>query len=84
MTYTPEQISQVVLKVLKETDENPDVRNWIVQHQHSNTSQETLAVLVTDEDPNVRYLLAQNPNASQETLAILETESQDDSLKGIM
>jgi hypothetical protein len=38
------------------------------------TSQETLSVLATDEDSDVRCRVALNPNTSQELLGILATD----------
>ena len=59
-----------------------------------NTSQETLAVLATDKDPEVRYWVAQHPNYKKQTLELntkqydalkkLIESSQDESLKGIV
>ena len=78
MTYTPEQISQIVLKVLKEIEE-PDVSKLSYHEKvkltkDPNTSQETLAILATDKHPDVRYWVARHPNISKETLAILATD----------
>ena len=78
MTYTPEQISQIVLKVLKEI-ETPDVSKLSCDEklklaQNPNTSPETLNVLATDKNSNIRRLVAEHPNTSQETLAVLATD----------
>ena len=78
MNYTPEQISQIVLKVLKEV-ETPDVLKLSTEEkielaQNPNTSQETLGVLATDGDYYVRCGVARHPNTSQETLVILATD----------
>ena len=78
MTYTPEQISQIVLKVLKEI-ETPDVFKLSYDEKvklakDPNTPTETLAVLATDVDSNVRRCVALNPNISKETLAVLATD----------
>ena len=59
MTYTPEQISQIVLKVLKEIEE-PNVLKLSYEEkfqlaQHPNTSKETLEVLATDKEYYVRF-----------------------------
>ena len=61
---------------------------------NSNTSQDTLAVLVTDENPDVRYWVAKHPNYKKQTLELntkqydalkkLIESSQDESLKGIV
>jgi hypothetical protein len=82
MNYTPEQISQIVLKVLKEV-ETPDILNLSYKEkiklaQDSNTSQETLAILATDKDSLVRYYVARHSNTSQETLDILATDEDSD------
>ena len=78
MTYTPEQISQIVLKVLKEV-ETPDILGLSYDEKlelakDPNTSQETLAILATDKNLDVRYEVAKNKNTSQETLKILATD----------
>ena len=78
MTYTPEQISQIVLKVLKEV-ETPDVLGLSYEEkielaENPNTPQETLRLLATDNSPYVRRRVAQNPNTSQELLGILATD----------
>jgi len=78
MTYTPEQISQIVLKVLKEIEE-PDILKLSLGERvklakDPNTSQETLAILATDEHPWVRRWVAQHPNTSQESLDVLATD----------
>ena len=82
MTYTPEQISQIVLKVLKEIEE-PDVSKLSLDEkikltQHPNTSPETLAVLATDGDPGIRRLVAEHSNTSTETLEVLATDKDPD------
>ena len=79
MTYTPEQISQIVLKVLKEVEE-PDILGLSYEEKielalNKNTSQETLAILATDEDSDVRRGVAKNPNTPQETLKLLATDN---------
>ena len=78
MTYTPEQISQIVLKVLKEV-ETPDILGLSTEKKielarNQNTSQESLAILATDEDSMVRCGVARNQNTSQETLKLLATD----------
>ena len=78
MTYTPEQISQIVLKVLKEIEE-PDILKLsydekIKLARDPNTSQESLAILVTDEYRSVRCWVAQHSNTSPETLEVLATD----------
>ena len=78
MNYTPEQISQIVLKVLKEIEE-PDVLKLSRQEkvklaQDPNTPQESLAILATNEDPDVRFWVSRHPNTSTETLAVLATD----------
>ena len=82
MTYTPEQISQIVLKVLKEIEE-PNVLELsygekLKLAKDPNISQETLAILAADEDSCVRYGVARNQNTSQESLAILATDEDPD------
>jgi len=82
MNYTPEQISQIVLKVLKEIEE-PDVLKLSRQEkvklaQDPNTPQKSLAVLATDKNPDVRWLVADHPNTPQESLAILATNEDPD------
>ena len=98
MTYTPEQISQIVLKVLKEV-ETPDVLGLSYEEkielaENPNTPQETLRILATDKDSYVRYGVAQNPNYKKQTLELNTTQynalkkliesGQDEVLKGIL
>ena len=78
MNYTPEQISSIVLKALKEI-ETPDVSSLsyaekIELAKNPNTSQELLQVLATDGDWTVRCEVAENPNTSQETIKVLATD----------
>ena len=78
MNYTPEQIAEIVLKVLKEVNE-PDVlalpyQEKIKLTENPNTSPETLKVLATDKNYGVRYMVAKNPNTTVETLKILATD----------
>ena len=87
MNYTPEQISQIVLKVLKEV-ETPDILGLSYEEkikltQDPNTSQETLAILATDEYSSIRCGVAQHPNTSQETLAILATDEDSNVRYGV-
>ena len=82
MTYTPEQISQIVLKVLKEI-ESPDVLTLsrdekLKLARHPNTPVESLSVLATDENSAVRYWVARNPNTSVESLKVLATDEDPD------
>jgi len=46
----------------------------IIAAQDPNTEQETLELLATDEDPDVRYWLAKNPNIPKESLQLLATD----------
>jgi len=78
MNYTPEQIAEIVLKVLKEVNE-PDVLSLSYDEKRElaknpNTPAETLKVLATDENPGVRCCVAQNPNIPVETLNLLATD----------
>ena len=78
MNYTPEQIAEIVLKVLKEVNE-PDVLTLPYQEKiklakNPNTSPETLKVLATDKDYTVRYYVALNPSTPPETLKVLATD----------
>ena len=78
MNYTLEQISQIVLKVLKEV-ETPNVSKLsdaekIELAENPNTSQELLSILATDKDYDVRWRVARNSNTPQESLAILATD----------
>ena len=79
MNYTPEQIAEIVLKVLKEVNE-PDVLSLSYDEkrglaQNPNTPVETLKVLATDKNCCVRYGAALNPNTPPETLKVLETDN---------
>ena len=60
-------------KILELSDEKK-----IKLARNPNISQETLAVLATDKNWNVRCRVALNPNTSQETLAILATDEDWD------
>jgi len=78
MNYTPEQIAEIVLKVLKEVNE-PDVLLLSYDEKYElarnpNTPVETLKVLATDESYSVRSWVARNPNTSPETLKVLATD----------
>jgi hypothetical protein len=78
MNYTPEQIAEIVLKVLKEVNE-PDILSLSLDEkyelaQNPNTLPETLKVLATDKDSSVRWSVAQNPNTPVETLKVLATD----------
>lgn len=78
MNYTPEQISSIVLKVLKEI-ETPNVSSLsreekIKLARNPNTPPEVLKVLANDVYSRVRYEVAQNPNTPQETLKVLATD----------
>jgi hypothetical protein len=98
MNYTPEQISQIVLKVLKEV-ETPDILGLSTEEKvelliDPNTSQETLSVLATDEDFDVRNSATENPNYKKQTLELSSVQydalkkliesGQDEVLKGIL
>ena len=66
MTYTPEQISLKVLKEIK----TPDVLTLSLDEKiklvkDPKATAETLSVLATDEDSDVRYWVARHPNATE-------------------
>ena len=78
MNYTPEQIAEIVLKVLKEVNE-PDVLSLSYDNKYElalnpNTPTETLNLLATDENSSVRREVARNPNTPVETLKVLATD----------
>ncbi len=78
MNYTPEQIAEIVLKVLKDVNE-PDVLSLsfgekIELAKNPNTPTETLKVLATDKDSSVRRAVARHPNIPAETLKVLATD----------
>jgi len=80
MNYTLGKISQIALKN-PEDIKTPDILKLsfdekIKLTQHPNTSQETLAILTTDEDNAVRCGVAQHPNTPQETLGVLSTDKE--------
>jgi hypothetical protein len=82
MNYTPEQIAEIVLKVLKEVNV-PDVLTLSLDEKRElaknpNTPVKTLKVLATDENSSVRYWVAQNPNTPVETLKVLATDKNAD------
>ena len=79
MNYTPEQISEIVLKVLKEVNTpNLSLKGKIELAINPNTPVETLKVLATDENSTVRYGVATNPNTSVEILKVLATDKDWD------
>ena len=95
MNYTPEQIAEIVLKVLKEVNE-PDVLTLSYGEkyklaQNPNTPVEILKVLATDKSSDVRSWIAQNPNYKTQTIELTQVQydalkvllksSQDESLK---
>jgi hypothetical protein len=43
--------------------------------QKPSTSQETLAILACDDDPDVRYFVAKDPNTPQDVLLRLSTDN---------
>ncbi len=79
MNYTPEQIAEIVLKVLKEVNE-PDVLSLSLDcvAKNPNTPAETLKVLATDKHSGVRCGVARNPNIPAETLKVLATDEDSD------
>ena len=86
MNYTPEQIAEIVLKVLKEVNE-PDVLTLSLDEKYElaknpNTPVETLKVLATDKDWSVRCVVAENPNYKTKTLEL--TQVQYDALKVLL
>jgi len=81
MNYTPEQIAEIVLKVLKEVNE-PDVLTLSYQEKiklvkNPNTPVEILKVLATDEYVGVRCYVGRNPKTPVETLKVLATDEHD-------
>ena len=77
MNYTPEQISEIVLKVLKEVNTpNLSYQEKIELADNPNTPVETLKVLSTDKQWNVRCGVALNPNTLVETLKVLATDNE--------
>ena len=79
MNYTPEQIAEIVLKVLKEVNTpNLSYQEKIELAKNPNTPIETLKVLATDWNSTVRYYVAENPNTSVETLKVLATDGDWD------
>jgi hypothetical protein len=81
MNYTPEQISQIVLKVLKEVntfvisslslEEKKDLA------KNTNTPPEVLDCLAGDENWYVRDLVARNPNTHPKTLTRLANDEEN-------
>ena len=79
MNYTPEQIAEIVLKVLKEVNE-PDVLTLSLDEKYelaynTNTPVETLKVLSTDKVSDVRCGVARNPKTPVEIVKILATDN---------
>ena len=86
MNYTPEQISEIVLKDLKEVNEH-DVLTLSLDEKRElaknpNTPVENLKVLATDKHYSVRYWVAKNPNYKLKTLEL--TQVQYDALKTLV
>jgi hypothetical protein len=78
MSITTEQLKEIFNKVLSEI-ENLNVANLSYFEKKSlacdpKTSPEILAVLATDEDSLVRYLVARNPNTPPKVLEQLATD----------
>jgi predicted house-cleaning NTP pyrophosphatase (Maf/HAM1 superfamily) len=78
MNYTPEQISEIVLKVLKEVNE-PNVLTLSLDEkleltQNPNTPVKTLKILATDKNSDVRCGVARNPKTPVEIVKILATD----------
>ena len=77
MNYTPEQIAEIVLKVLKEVnDETPDVSKLSTEEKNNlakdpNATVEILQVLAQDKNYYVRYGVSKHPNATVEILQVL-------------
>ena len=83
MNYTPEQISEIVLKVLKEVNTpNLSYQEKIELANNPNTSVETLKVLATDKNFSVRYWVALNPNYKIKNLEL--TSIQYDALNTLL
>jgi len=75
MNYTPEQIAEIVLKVLNEVNTpNLSYQEKLELAINPNTPIETLKVLATDGDWDVRYWVAGNPNTPVEILKVLATD----------
>jgi glycerophosphoryl diester phosphodiesterase len=82
MNYTPEQIAEIVLKVLKEV-ETPDVsklsfKEKIELAKNPNTPVELLQTLATYKNSSFRYWVAKNPNTPVEVLKVLATDENSD------
>ena len=77
MTYTPEQISQIVLKVLKEIEE-PNIMDLSPIEKRDlakrTSSANILRSLATDEDFWVRYWVTHNSNTPEDVLRTLAKE----------
>ena len=75
MNYTPEQIVEIVLKVLKEVNTpNLSLLKKLELAKYPNTSVEILKVLATDNNSTVRWVVAKNPNTPVENLKVLATD----------
>lgn len=88
MTYTPEQISQIVLKVLKEIEE-PNIMDLSLTEKldlaKSTSSSDVLRSLATDKDFYVRQEVALNLNYKPEPYKTLElTKVQYDAIKQLI
>lgn len=67
MTYTPEQISQINLKMNLSPIQKRDLAK-------STSSEDTLRSLATDENFWVRFWVADNPNTPEDVLRTLATD----------
>ena len=78
MNYTPEQISSIVLKVLKEI-ETPEILELTFDQklelaQNPNTPPETLVRLASNKNYVIVWAVAQNPNTPPKTLEVLTSD----------
>ena len=87
MNYTPEQIAEIVLKVLKEVNATPDVSKLSTQEKINlakdpNATVEILQSLAQDENSRVRYWVSKHPNYKSKTLEL--TSAQYEALKTLL
>jgi hypothetical protein len=86
MTYTPEQISQIVLKVLKEIEE-PNIMDLSMSEKcdlaKRTSSSDVLRTLSTDDNYVVRSWVILNSNTPEDVLRSLATDKSPNVRRGV-
>jgi hypothetical protein len=82
MTYTPEQIAEIVIKVLNDAITNQNLSLKVELAQHPRIPVEILQTLAQDKDYDVREEAIKNPNYKSKTLEL--TSAQYEALKTLL